>query len=225
MEQGHVFPPGAAGRDGLTPDQIRQALARGHDPKGRGDAELERRLDGDDVRPGRVALMAGPLTPAAVLVPLVRREAGMTVLLTQRTAHLAHHPGQISFPGGRLEPEDGDDAIVAALRESREEIGLAEDRVEVVGRLDDYVTGTGFAVVPVVGVVTPPFTVVPDPFEVAEVFEVPLDFLLDPDNHQLHRRVIEGRSRPFWAMTWGQRLIWGATAGILVNLSDVLGRP
>lgn len=223
MEQRNVLPPGAPGRPLLTRQDIARRLAAGLDPLGRGDADLERRLDGD-VRPGRVALGL-PLRPAAVLVPLVERAGGMTVLLTQRTAHLVHHPGQISFPGGRLEPEDGGDAVVGALRETTEEIGLDPALVTVLGRLDDYVTGTGFQVVPVVGVVTPPFTLVPDPFEVAEVFEVPLDFVLDVANHTLHRREIEGRPRPFWAMTWEERVIWGATAGILVNLTEILGKP
>lgn len=223
MEQRNILSPGAPGRGRLTRADIARLLAAGLDPQGRGDADLERRLDGD-VRPGRPAL-GRPLTPAAVLVPLVDREGGMTVLLTQRTAHLAHHPGQISFPGGRLEPEDDGDPVVGALRETTEEIGLDADRVTVVGRLDDYVTGTGFTVVPVVGVVAPPFALVPDPFEVAEVFEVPLDFILDVANHTLHRREIEGRPRPFWAMTWEERVIWGATAGILVNLTEILGKP
>jgi len=158
-------------------------------------------------------------------VPLVERPEGTTVLLTQRTDHLAHHPGQISFPGGRLEEADDNDPVIAALRETEEEIGLARRHVEVVGRLDEYVTGTGFVVTPVVGLVTPPFDLSADPFEVAEVFEVPLDFVLEPANHKLHRRVVEGRHRPFWALTYEERVIWGATAGILVNLSEVLGRP
>jgi 8-oxo-dGTP pyrophosphatase MutT (NUDIX family) len=201
-------------------------LARGHDPRGRGDAVLERQIDGADAAPGRIALNAGRTpTPAAVLVPLVEHADGMTVLLTQRTDHLAHHPGQISFPGGRFEEGDVGDAITAALRETEEEIGVARDCVTILGRLDDYVTGTGFIITPVVGVIVPPVVTSADPFEVAEVFEVPLHFILDPENHKLHRRVVEGSHRPFWAMTWEQRIIWGATAGILVNLSDVLGRP
>lgn len=182
---------------------------------------LEAKVDGD-IRPGRIALDRPP-TPAAVLVPLVERPEGLSVLLTQRTDHLAHHPGQISFPGGRLEDEDCGDAAIAALRETEEEIGLSRERVTLLGRLDQYITGTGFGITPVVGMVAPPFELTPDPFEVAEVFEVPLDFLLDPENHKLHRVVVEGRHRPFWSMTWEQRVIWGATAGILVNLSEVLG--
>ncbi|HLO78570.1 MAG TPA: CoA pyrophosphatase [Magnetospirillum sp.] len=195
----------------------------GFDPAGRGDAMLEAQVDGEAV-PGRIALDRPP-TPAAVLVPLVERPEGLSVLLTQRTDHLAHHPGQISFPGGRLEEADGGDPQIAALRETEEEIGLARHHVTLLGRLDQYITGTGFGVTPVVGVVAPPFDLSPDPFEVAEVFEVPLQFLMDPQNHKLHRVVVEGRHRPFWSMTWEQRVIWGATAGILVNLSEVLARP
>ena len=167
--------------------------------------------------------LTGRARPAAVLVPLVNREEGLTVLLTQRSANLPDHPGQISFPGGRLEDADNGDPALAALRETEEEIGLSRDRVTLVGRLDSYLTGTGFAITPLVGVVAPPFDLTPDPFEVAEAFEVPLHFLLDPENHKLHRVVVEGRHRPFWSMTWEQRVIWGATAGILVNLSEVLG--
>lgn len=226
MEQRNLLSPGAAGRDRLTRTRITELLAAGFDPAGRGDAMLEARVDGpaDAVRPGRAALDRPP-APAAVLVALVERPEGLTVLLTQRTDHLAHHPGQISFPGGRLEESDGGDPAVAALRETEEEIGLGRERVTLLGRLDQYVTGTGFGITPLVGVVEPPFDLAPDPFEVAEVFEVPLGFLIDPENHKLHRVVVEGRHRPFWSMTWEQRVIWGATAGILVNLSEVLVGP
>ncbi|MEW5728636.1 MAG: CoA pyrophosphatase [Pseudomonadota bacterium] len=221
MEQWNLLSPGAADRPRLTREAVVRGLARGHDPRGRSDAALEAALAGEP--PPGVNLLDGDPTPAAVLVPLVERGDGLTVLLTQRTAHLANHPGQISFPGGRFEDADCGDAVACALRETEEEVGLAPRHVEVVGRLDDYVTGTGFAVTPVVGLVTPPFTLAPDPFEVADVFEVPLDFLADTANHRLHRREVAGRARPFWAMTWRDRMIWGATAGILVNLSDVLG--
>jgi 8-oxo-dGTP pyrophosphatase MutT (NUDIX family) len=181
-------------------------------------------VDGAAV-PGRQAVEGGRApTPAAVLVPLVAHAEGMTVLLTQRTDHLAHHPGQISFPGGRFEDVDQGDPVAAALRETEEEIGLPRGRVRILGFLDDYATGTGFVISPVVGLIQPPVETNPDPFEVAEVFEVPLPFLLDPENHKLHRRVVEGRHRPFWSMTWEERMIWGATAGMLVNLSEVL-RP
>lgn len=161
------------------------------------------------------------LTPAAVLVPLIDRADGMTVLLTQRTSHLPSHAGQISFPGGRRQatdrsPED------TALRETEEEIGLARRHVDVIGRLDRYVTRTGFSVTPVVAVVEPPFDLAPDPHEVASVFEVPLAFFLDPINHQRHTRLFEGKQRHFFAMPYGERYIWGATAGMLRNFYEIV---
>ena len=160
--------------------------------------------------------------PAAVLVLLVEREDGLTVLLTQRTAHLYHHPGQVSFPGGRLEECDGGDAIACALRETEEEIGLAQDRVTVLGALDERVTGTGFRVVPVVAVVRPPFALALDAFEVAEVFEVPLAFIASPANRVRQMRIIDGRERAFWSVPWEGRNIWGLTAAILVGLVEEL---
>jgi 8-oxo-dGTP pyrophosphatase MutT (NUDIX family) len=221
MEQRNVLSSGEAGPLLLTPESIARRLADGLDPLGRSDAALEAALAGAP-KPGVASLVDGAPTPAAVLVPLVEHATGMTVLLTQRTAHLANHPGQISFPGGRLEDCDADDRVVCALRETEEEIGLPPHRVEVLGRLDDYVTGTGFVVTPVVGLVRPPIETFPDPFEVAEIFEVPLDFLIDTANHRLEDRMVAGRRRPFWAIRWEARLIWGATAGILVNLSERL---
>ncbi len=163
----------------------------------------------------------GPLTRAAVLVPLIDRRTGMTVLLTQRTANLNDHAGQISFPGGHIEPED-ESPLAAALREACEEVGLPSERVEPVGRLDDYETRTGFLIVPIVGIVAPPFPLKPDPVEVAEVFEVPLSFVLDPRNHRIESRVYKGHKRQFYVLPYEGRYIWGATAGMLVNLSDVL---
>ena len=158
---------------------------------------------------------------AAVLVPLVDRPEGLTVIFTQRTAHLSAHAGQISFPGGRREPTDKNPEDTA-LRETEEEIGLSRDRVEVLGRLDTYMTRTGFRVTPVVGLVRPPFTVDPDPTEVDEVFEVPLSVILDPANPQTHSRELMGTQRHFYAFPYQNRFIWGATAGMLVNLRDVL---
>ncbi len=163
----------------------------------------------------------GPLVPAAVLVPVVLHDRDFGVLLTRRTAHLSAHAGQISFPGGRLEADDAH-AAAAALRETEEEIGLPPDQVEVIGRLDTYVTRTGFEVTPIVGLIMPPTTLRPDPFEVAEVFEVPLSFLVDPRNRERRAREFEGKLREFWAIPYGEYLIWGATAGMLVNLSEVL---
>jgi 8-oxo-dGTP pyrophosphatase MutT (NUDIX family) len=184
-------------------------------------AALRRATRGDhDLNPG----MTPPsieLRPAAVLVPLVDRPEGMTVLLTQRTAHLTAHAGQIAFPGGRVEPVDRD-AADAALRETEEEIGLSRERVSLVGRLDTYVTGTGFEITPVVGIVAAPFALTVDPFEVADVFEVPLAFVLDPGNHRRTERVFEERRRVFFVLPYENRNIWGATAGMLVNLAEVL---
>lgn len=161
------------------------------------------------------------LREAAVLVPLVDRAEGLTVIFTQRTAHLSAHAGQISFPGGRREPTDAAPEDTA-LRETEEEIGLPRGRIEILGRLDTYVTRTGFRVTPVVGLVRPPFDLDPDPTEVQEVFEVPLSFILDPANPQRHSREFLGRERYFYAFPYEHRYIWGATAGMLVNLRDVL---
>jgi len=162
------------------------------------------------------------LTPAAVLFPIVLRDSGRTVLLTQRTAHLRDHAGQVSFPGGRVELEDAS-PVHTALRETEEEIGLAREHVEVLGFLPEYRTGTGFRVTPVVALVKPPFDLALDPFEVAEAFEVPLDFLLDPANHQEHSVHYRGALRHFFAMPYGDHFIWGATAGMIRSLTARLG--
>jgi 8-oxo-dGTP pyrophosphatase MutT (NUDIX family) len=173
-----------------------------------------------DLNPG-ITPPSTALRPAAVLVPLIDHAAGMSVLLTQRTAHLSAHAGQISFPGGRIEEADAD-AVAAALRETEEEVGLPRDRVRVIGRLDTYVTGTGFEITPIVGIVQPPLALTIDPFEVAEAFEVPLAFILDPRNHQRIERAVGALSRCFFVLPYEGRNIWGATAGILVNLAEVL---
>ena len=164
---------------------------------------------------------ASPLVSAAVLVPIVTRPEGLSVLFTLRTPHLSAHAGQVSFPGGRVEPGDADEAA-AALRETEEEIGLRRDRIRLAGRLDTYVTRTGFRIYPLVGFVTPPLVLVPDPQEVADVFEVPLDFLIDPANRRRESRLYQGRERFFWAIPYDGRYIWGATAGMVVNLSELL---
>jgi 8-oxo-dGTP pyrophosphatase MutT (NUDIX family) len=164
-----------------------------------------------------------PLKPAAVLIPLVERADGLTVLLTRRTDHLSNHGGQISFPGGRCDADDAD-CVATALRETEEELGLARRHVEVVGELDDYIVGTGYLVRPVVGMVRPPFELTPHDHEVAEVFEAPLAFVLDPANIERHARDVNGSQRHHFAIQWQDYYIWGATAGMLRNLSRVLWR-
>lgn len=160
-------------------------------------------------------------TPASVLIPLVARESGLQLLLTRRTEHLSAHAGQISFPGGRAEDYDAS-AIETALREAEEEIGLARAHVDVLGTLPHYLTGTGFCVTPVVALLQPPFELQADPGEVAEVFEVPLDFLMDGQNHQRLSVELPAGRRSFYAMPYGEYFIWGATAGMLRNLFHFL---
>ncbi len=185
------------------------------------------RTDGDrgdhNLNPGMTPTLGprGELTPAAVLVALIERPDGLTTLFTQRTNHLVHHPGQVSFPGGHADPDDASPEDTA-LREAWEEVGLERELVRIVGRLDQYHTRTGFAVTPVVGLVKPPFETRADPHEVADIFEVPLDFLMDPANHQRHSRDYQGASRHFYAMPYNDHFIWGATAGMLINMFDIL---
>ncbi len=162
-----------------------------------------------------------PLKPAAVLVPIVNRPDGPTVLLTQRTAHLKKHAGQISFPGGGVEPEDAHH-VETALRETEEEIGLDRRHVTLLGRLSLYETSTAYGVTPVVGWIEPPFDLKIDRFEVADVFETPLSFILDRENHVKESAVRDGVRRSFYVMPYHGRRIWGATAGMLVNLTDML---
>jgi 8-oxo-dGTP pyrophosphatase MutT (NUDIX family) len=157
-----------------------------------------------------------------VLFPIVLRERGNTVLLTQRTAHLKDHAGQISFPGGRVEESD-QSSLHTALRETEEEVGLARQHIDPIGYLPEYRTGTGFRVTPVVALVRPPFDLQIDPFEVAEAFEVPLDFLLDPANHQRHSIHYQGALRHYFAIPYGDYFIWGATAGMIRSLTERLG--
>jgi 8-oxo-dGTP pyrophosphatase MutT (NUDIX family) len=159
--------------------------------------------------------------PAAVLVPIVNQPGGLTLLFTQRTAHLYDHAGQISFPGGRVESADAN-RIATALREAQEETGLCPSRVEVIGQLPDYDIPSGFRVTPVVGWVEPPFELKPDPFEVADVFEVPLEFFLNPANHHRHSDIRNGRTRYYYSMPYGDRNIWGATAGMVYSLYQIL---
>jgi 8-oxo-dGTP pyrophosphatase MutT (NUDIX family) len=163
-----------------------------------------------------------PKRPAAVLVPIVARAEGATVLLTKRAEKLRQHSGQIAFPGGKIDETDLS-PVEAALREAREEIGLHADHIEPLGYLDTYATGTGFRIFPVVAIVSPPFELSLNEHEVDDVFEVPVRFLMDPLNHQRHTREgSNGVTRHFDAMPYGERYIWGATAGMLKNLYERL---
>ncbi len=193
----------------LTPDFVRASFAAAPPPGKRG----------DDVEPPPDR----PRRPAAVLVPLLMHAHGLQVLLTRRTPHLSAHAGQVSFPGGRSEEHDLD-AVATALRETEEEIGLPRSHVEVVGRLDLFNTGTGFAITPIVGLVAVPFPLTPDPSEVAEAFEVPLDYILDPANRRRASRERNGQMRHYFIYDYGGHEVWGATAAMLVNLTEILSR-
>lgn len=178
----------------------------------RGDHDLEPTLLG--------AAIAAP-REAAVLVPVVAREDEVTVLFTQRAAHLRDHSGQIAFPGGKIDAADPS-PLAAALREADEEIGLKPEKVRPLGYLDAYLSGTGFFVTPVVAYVDPPFALRINTQEVSETFEVPLAFLMDPNRHELHSREWRGRQRRYYAIPFGERYIWGVTAGIVRNLYERL---
>ncbi|WP_339857049.1 CoA pyrophosphatase [uncultured Nisaea sp.] len=178
--------------------------------KGRGD---------HDLNPGMIPPVQN--RPAAVLIPIVERDEGLTMLLTKRSEDLPVHPGQVSFPGGRAESRD-DGPVDTALRETEEEVGIHRRHIDVVGQLDLYRTRTGFEITPVVGLLTPPFDMRAEPMEVQEIFEVPLAFFLDRGNHERHSREWNNQIRSFYAMPYGDYYIWGATAGMLVNFVDVL---
>jgi 8-oxo-dGTP pyrophosphatase MutT (NUDIX family) len=186
-------------------------------PAGVSDPDYVPRAGDHELDPVMAAIAAvRPIKPAAVLVPVVERAEPM-VLLTQRTAHLKNHAGQISFPGGKIEPTDAD-PLAAALRETDEEIALEGRFIEPIGYLDLYLSAFGFRIVPTLARVQPGFTLRLNPDEVDDVFEVPLAFLMAPENHQTHTRPWQGMMRTHYAMPFGERYIWGATAGILRNL-------
>ena len=159
--------------------------------------------------------------PAAVLCGIVPRAEGLTVVLTQRAAHLSKHAGQVAFPGGKIDEADAS-ATAAALREADEEVGLSQSDARVIGRLDDYLTSTGYRVTPVVAEIDPQWQPRPDPGEVERVFEPPLEFLMNPANRRRHHHDRNGYRRHYYAMPWEGHYIWGATAGMLKGLSDRL---
>jgi len=198
---------------GVIADLIRRRLAGSRAPE-----DFSPRRGIGELPPG--FLPAKPWRPASVLLPLVIHDEP-TVLLTQRTERLADHAGQVSFPGGGREPADAD-AVATALRETEEEVGLQRAYVEVTGYLRGYLTISGYAVTPVVGLVRPGFTLTPDPLEVAQVFEVPLAFLMDPRNRQLQTRDFGGEQVSFYRFIYGEHNIWGATAAMLINFLDTL---
>ncbi len=183
---------------------------------------IEQLLTADDLQKQAEASQR-PLKPAAVLLLVVNRPGEPTVVFTQRTPHLSAHAGQISLPGGSTDPEDGS-PVRTALREAHEELGIEPERVQVLGQLPEYRTSTGFAVTPIVGWTEPPIEYRPDPHEVADVFEVPLSFLLDAANHRYESAFFKGRMRHYWSMPYGERFIWGATAGMLVTFHRLMAR-
>lgn len=198
--------------------RLRRLLARPRrqsDPRARMLANVE-----GTPSPELIALLEQPGRAASVLIAVVERAGGHTVLFTERAAHLKDHAGQISFPGGRLAP--GETAVAAALREAEEEVGLAPAHVDVLGTLEEHWTGTGFTVTPVVGYVTAPFDPKPDPLEVASVFEVPFEYLLQPDNCRVVRRERLGTRFRSFELHYGGHRIWGATAAMLVSFRDMI---
>ncbi len=182
--------------------------------RGRSDYDLN-----PDMKPAPGEI--GPLKESAVLVPLVERDDELHMLLTLRAEGMANHAGQVSFPGGRVDQADHD-PVHTALRETYEEIGIAEDLIRIAGFLDPYETRTGYTIMPVVGLVTPSFDLTLNRAEVADVFEVPLSFLMDPANHHTHGREWRGAMRYFYAMPYQDCYIWGATAGMIKELYDRL---
>lgn len=187
--------------------------AGGDDPSGRSDFELNPELE--------TLSDAEHRQPAAVLIPVVERERQASILFTQRTDEMPTHAGQISFPGGKMDAGDAN-VVETALREAREEIGLEAEFIDTIGFLDDYITSTGYRISPLVAVIRQGYSITPDHNEVADVFDVPLSFLMNAQNHEMHEREWRGAQRKFYAMPYGNRFIWGATAGMLRNLYDWL---
>jgi 8-oxo-dGTP pyrophosphatase MutT (NUDIX family) len=214
----------AVERDAPVPGHEFFSLARSRllteIPAGLDDPDAPARSDPNDAEVVRAMAALRPVRPAAVLVPVVDHPEP-TVLLTLRTGNLSTHAGQIAFPGGRIDPED-ESPLAAALREAEEEIGLDRRLVEPLGYSDIYLSGTGYRIAPAIARVSPGFRLTPNPAEVAEIFEVPLAFVMGPENHQLHSREWRGMMRSYYAMPFGDRYIWGVTAGILRNLYERL---
>jgi 8-oxo-dGTP pyrophosphatase MutT (NUDIX family) len=199
-------------------DRARRVLTL-EEPVGLSDPDAVPSRGDHDLDPVSKAMAAvRPIKPAAVLIPIVDRDEPM-VLLTQRTAHLPQHAGQISFPGGKIDPTDAT-PLAAALREADEEIGLPADVIDPIGYLDVYMTTLGYRIVPVVARVRPGFSLTLNPGEVDDAFEVPLSFMMEAANHQTHSREWQGLMRTYYAIPFGERYIWGVTAGIFRNLYE-----
>lgn len=211
-------PADAFGLDGFL---ARAETRLSHVPPGPGVPLSNPRGDHDLQPEGFAVAPDTPHRPAAVLVPVIDRPDGVTLLFTKRAAHLRDHSGQVAFPGGKVDPEDTS-PIDTALREAREEIGLESEAVRPLGYLDPYLSGTGFLVMPVVGLVAHEAVLIPNPAEVAAVFEVPLAFLMDPARHLVRSAEWKGRTRYFYAIPFAEHLIWGVTAGIVHNLQERL---
>ena len=217
MEQGDIFPAGNNRRLLFSLEEFRNIFLRAL-----GQNVVQNRHDvlGDhNLNPGMPIPELSK--PAAVLVPVVGREREPTILLTKRSEYLNHHAGQVSFPGGRYEDSDAN-MIHTALRETEEEIGLSRDAVEVIGELPTYETRTGFSVKPIVGLIKPPLELNVDSKEVAAVFEIPMSFVLDRRNHEKHSREWQNKMRHFYVFPHPKYYIWGATAGMLVNLAELI---
>jgi 8-oxo-dGTP pyrophosphatase MutT (NUDIX family) len=223
MEQREILFHGQVGRKPMKRDHLVQCFSKFGEPTATTVLPETGEILRGDLDINAEQLPQRPLTPAAVLIGLIDRPAGLSLILTRRRDDLSHHAGQISFPGGRMEVQDAS-LMDAALRESHEEIGLHPEQVEVVGRLDDYVTRSGFRIAPFVGLITPPVELIACPLEVAEIFEVPLAYLFDPVNHKTEARRENSVSRRFYAMYYNDNRIWGATAGMIYNLYEFVNQ-